>query len=145
MPPDLGSVRERLFRKQSLPRYPFDPNLTQSYEDVGLFRRLLRDNYVLSGSSAVVFHYHRRGFLAFAKQRFRGGLGKAQIGAKYHEELLVTQSDSFVSVLSRTVRRTGTRRVQLIPYWGVKGWFEFMGVLVGFARVRRAPLSVRVS
>jgi glycosyltransferase involved in cell wall biosynthesis len=133
-----------LFRKELLLRYPFDPNLTQSYEDVDLSRRLVRDNYVLGGSSAFVFHYHRRGFLAFAKQRFRGGIGKAQIGAKYHEGLLVVLADPFVSVLSRMVRSTGTRRVRLIPYWAVKGWCEFMGVLVGFSKVRRA-ISVRVS
>ena len=98
-----------LFRKGLLRRYPFDANLTHSYEDVDLSRRLVRDNYVLGGSSAFVFHYHRRSFIAFAKQRFRGGIGKAEIGAKYHEGLLVILADPFVSVLSRMLRSTGTR------------------------------------
>ena len=125
-----------LFKKSVLQAHPFDVRLKESYEDVDLCRRLVNDNVTLGGSNAIVYHYHRREFQEFVRQRFRGGLGQARMGNKYRQRRVVTLLDPLVGALSRMLRSKGTRKIRLIPYWEFKGSAEFVGVLVGFHKLR---------
>jgi glycosyltransferase involved in cell wall biosynthesis len=144
-PRDRIDTIAALFRKAVLLRYPFDVNQRESAEDIDLSRRLVENNQKLGVSSAVAYHYHRREFSAFAKQRFRGGLGNARLGFKREEARVFIIFDPLMTAISKIVRNTLTKRVTLVPYWCAGGLAQFLGVLVGLARVRRSSVGLPVS
>jgi glycosyltransferase involved in cell wall biosynthesis len=127
-----------LFRRKVLLAYPFDTYLKESHEDVDLSRRLVNDGWLIGVSTSIAYHYHRRNFVAFVKQRFRGGVGRARLAAKYKENPLAVFSEPLLSAYSRMVRSMGTRKIRLIPYWTVFAWAGSIGILVGFSRVRKS-------
>jgi glycosyltransferase involved in cell wall biosynthesis len=127
-----------MFRMEILITYPFDPSLKESYEDIDLSRRLIRDGHVIGGSNALAYHYWRRDFIAFVKQRFRGGIGRARFGVKYRERMIVVLTYPLMSAFSRMMRSKGTRRIRLIPYWAVTSSVGFIGVLAGYSKVRHS-------
>jgi glycosyltransferase involved in cell wall biosynthesis len=128
------------FKRDLLLRYPFDPFFAESGEDTDLCRRLVENKYKLGVSNAVAYHYHRRGFYAFAKQRFRNGLGSARLGFKYRETRIFI--DPLLTAISITIRNVLTKRIRLIPYWLVGGLTEFLGVLAGLSRIRRSSINL---
>jgi glycosyltransferase involved in cell wall biosynthesis len=121
-----------LFRKEILMRYPLDPNLRDSSEDRDLCYRLVADGHRLGISSAIAYHYHRREFAAFFGQRFRYGLGDAQLGLKYRKTALFLEP--LVVVLSEIVWQAAKFQFRLVPYWATGGLAEFAGVLTGLVR-----------
>jgi cellulose synthase/poly-beta-1,6-N-acetylglucosamine synthase-like glycosyltransferase len=123
-----------LFRKEALLACAFDPFFRESYEDVDLSFRLLKGGYRLGVSSAVAYHYHRREFSAFARQRFRGGLGRARFGVKYRKTTVFV--DPILAAFSQMVRNAGIESVRFVPYWTVAAIAESLGVVVGLSRVR---------
>jgi glycosyltransferase involved in cell wall biosynthesis len=127
-----------LFKRDVLLRYPFDPYFVESGEDTDLCRRLVENKYKLGASNAVAYHHHRREFRAFAKQRFRNGLGTVRLGFKYRKTRIFI--DPLLTAISLTIRNVFTKRILLIPYWFVGGLTEFLGVLAGLPRIRR-PFS----
>ena len=116
-----------LFRRDALTVCPFDPFFRECYEDVDISTRLLKHGYLLGGSSAIAYHYHRREFLEFARRRFRGGMGRARFGIKYRKPTVLV--DPLLVAFSKTVRNVGTKNVRFVPYWAVAGFAEFLGVL----------------
>ena len=125
-----------LFRREVLLRYPFDPNFEVSAEDVDLCRRLVRNKHRLGVSNAVAYHYYRQGFLAFIKQRFRYGLGRARLGIKYGEARILVEP--IFAIFSQISRELWAEGVWLVPYWVVGGLVDFLGVVVGVSRMARA-------
>ena len=129
-----------LFRRAVLLECPIDMSLRESGEDVDLCRRLIENKQKLGVSGAVAYHYHRREFSAFAKQRFRNGLGTARLGFKYRETRIFI--NPLLSAISMIVRNMLTKRVTLVPYWFAGGLAQFLGVLVGLSRVRRSLVNL---
>ena len=138
-PKDRIDTIVALFRREVLLRYPFDANLRESCEDIDLCRRLVENNQKLGVSNAEAYHYHRREFIGFAKQRFRNGLGDARFGFKYHDTRIFI--DPLLTIVSTFVRNMLSRRINLVPYWFAGGLSEFLGVLVGLSRARRPLIS----
>jgi GT2 family glycosyltransferase len=135
-PRDRIDTIAALFRRAVLLKYPFDANLRESCEDIDLCRRLVETKQKLGVSNAVAYHYHRREFHAFAKQRFRNGLGDARFGFKYRETRVFI--DPLLTVISRIVRNMLTKRIKFVPYWFAGGLAQFLGVLAGLPRARRS-------
>jgi glycosyltransferase involved in cell wall biosynthesis len=123
-----------MFRRAVLLSCPFDPYFKESFEDVDLSRRLIAANYGLGISGAIAYHYHRRTFSAFARQRFRGGLGMARFGMKYGGMAILLVPLS--TAISNIIRNLATPNARYIPYWVAKGIIGFLGVLVGLSRLR---------
>jgi GT2 family glycosyltransferase len=123
-----------LFRRNVLLACAFDSSFAESYEDVDLSFRLLKMGYQLGMSSALAYHYYRRGFSAFARQRFRGGLGRARFGTKYRKTTVLV--DPILAAFSQVIRNVGTDDVRFVPYWTVVAIAEFLGVVAGLSRVR---------
>lgn len=125
-----------LFRREDLVRHPFDPYFKESSEDVDLSNRLIHDNRMLGVSAARAYHHLRRGFLAFARQRFNYGLGTARLGLKYRSisVLLSPLSTAF----SETLRAILNRQIGMIPYCVAGGVIKFLGVVVGVSNVHRS-------
>lgn len=121
-----------LFKKEILLRYPFDPSFRDSSEDRDLCRRLVADGHRLGISNAVVYHYHRRELSAFLRQRFRYGLGDAQLGLKYRKVRIFL--DPLLLALLKTIRDATRLQFQLVPYWWTGGLAQLAGVLTGLAR-----------
>jgi len=120
-----------LFRRDILLKYPFDFRFKESAEDVDLCRRLVSGNQTLGVSNAVAYHYHRRDFSSFLRQRFRNGLGLARLSLKYGDPRILI--DPISSAFSQIIRSFGTRRMRFIPYWAVSGLARFAGATVGFS------------
>lgn len=118
-----------LFRRRVLLNYPFDPGFRESAEDVDLCRRLIGNGFELGTSGAVAYHYHPQEFLAFAKQRFRYGLGDARLWLKYRENYILVRP----LVIAASYGLRG-HRVGLIPYWIASGVTQFFGILAGVRR-----------
>jgi glycosyltransferase involved in cell wall biosynthesis len=126
------STTAALFRREILLKYPFDPSMSRSCEDVDLCRRLARNMEQVSVSSAVAYHYHRREFLAWARQKFGYGLGDARLGLKYGSiRILINPLMSAFSQVARSVLRG---KIRLVPYWATAGVVQFLGVLCGLSR-----------
>lgn len=124
-----------LFKRDVLIRCPFDQSFAESAEDVDLSRRLTNANYKLGVSSAIAYHYHRREFSAFVRQRFRNGFGTARLGLKYKENRIFVAP--LVTSLSLVIRSPITRQMSLIPYVLVQGPVVFAGVLMGLSKFTR--------
>jgi len=125
-----------LFRREVLLRCPFDRSFAESAEDVDLSRRLTGANYKLGVSSAIAYHFHRREFSAFVKQRFRNGFGTARLGLKYNDHRLFI--DPLVTSMSLVIRSPIKGQMSLIPYHLVQGPVVFAGVLVGLSKLALA-------
>jgi glycosyltransferase involved in cell wall biosynthesis len=123
-----------LFRRDILLACPFDRNLRESFEDVDLSRRLVKNNHQLGVSSAIAYHYHRRAFSAFARQRFRYGLGRAHFYSK--DRKIRTLIDPLLNAIYQILHDSCAGRVWLIPYWAAEGVVVFLGVVVGVSRAR---------
>jgi glycosyltransferase involved in cell wall biosynthesis len=122
-----------MFTREILIRYPFDPTL-RSGEDVEICRRLREDDHQLGVSSATAYHYHRREFSAFAKQRFGYGLqrGRSSLERKSIRMLL----DPLLVGFSASLRSVLANRIHLVPYWVAGGLAGFLGVVAGVSRTR---------
>ena len=81
-----------LFRRETLLRYPFDPDMKHSAEDIDLCRRLTQNGQIVGVSRAYAYHYHKREFPGFAERRFRGGQGITQLALKYRSIRLLISS-----------------------------------------------------
>lgn len=123
-----------LFKRNILLNFPFDRRLVAA-EDVDLSRRLILAGYGLGVSTAIAYHTHRREFSAFAKQRYRNGVGSAQLGMKYGTRNTRTLLTPFLSALSHTIRAPMRGQVDLIPYRLAQAPIIFAGVLMGLSRI----------
>jgi glycosyltransferase involved in cell wall biosynthesis len=123
-----------LFRREVLLKHPFDPSMRAASEDRDLSHRLTQSSYCLGVSSAVAYHRHRRETRAFAKQRFRYGVGDARFYLKYKS--IGELTNPFQSSVYFSIYCLVTNRVRLIPYWLVAGIFVFLGLLVGLSRAQ---------
>ena len=127
-----------MFRKEVLVKCPFDPFFRESAEDVDISRRLVAAHYALGVSSAFAYHFHRRDFAAYVKQRFRNGLGAARIGLKYGESYALVRP--LFTAISYVIHDCVNGRVGFIPFRALDGVTTFAGVLVGYSRFRgRTP------
>lgn len=135
-PRDRIDTFAALFRRAVLLKYPFDANLRESREDFDLCRRLVENKQKLGVSTAIAYHFHRREFHAFVKQRFRNGFGDARFGFKYRETKVFI--DPLLTMISRIVRSMLTKRIKFVPYWFAGGLAQFLGVLAGLPRARRS-------
>jgi glycosyltransferase involved in cell wall biosynthesis len=124
-----------LFKRDLLLSHPFDPYFVESGEDVDVCRRLVEDNYSVGVSTASMYHLHRRGFCAFARQRYHYGFGLARLGVKYRERKRFFEP--LITAFSHIVRDVFTKRARLVPFWFASGSVQFLGVLVGLSRIRR--------
>ena len=123
-----------LFRRDLLLEYPFDAYLAESSEDVDVCLRLRRNGHTVGVCSAVAYHYHRRTFSAFVRQRFNHGLGNARLGVKYASiRILVNPLRSGVYYV---IYSLVTNRVKLIPFWLTGALAKFLGVVFGLSRAR---------
>jgi glycosyltransferase involved in cell wall biosynthesis len=136
----IGTVAA-LFRKDVLLAHPFDPNMTESCEDVDLDLRLRKSGYTVGVSNAVAYHYHRGEFSRFVRQRYRYGLGDARFGLKHRSirMLLFPLQSALVSVITSIL----TCRLRLVPYWLAGGIVDFVGVFVGVCRIRSSSLRTK--
>lgn len=120
-----------LYRRDVLLKYPFDPNMSTSCEDVDLCRRLAQNKQQVGVSSAIAYHYHRRQFSSFARQKFGYGLGNARLGLKYRSMRILV--GPLLNTFSLVTRGLLTGRARLIPYWVTAGVVQFSGVLSGLS------------
>lgn len=128
-----------MFRRAALIACPFDPFFRESNEDVDISIRLLKHGYRLGGSAAIAYHYHRREFLQFARQRFRGGLGRARLGIKYRKATVLVEPLSVA--VSRTAHSLCRKDIRFVPYWAVAGFVEFLGVAAGLSKTHFGATS----
>jgi glycosyltransferase involved in cell wall biosynthesis len=131
--PHIG-MGASLFQKDLLLRYPFDPAFSECAEDIDVCRRLIKANYQVGVSGALAYHYHRRDFISFVRQRFRNGLGNARLYVKYSGPR--TLLDPLITSILRIVRCAVGGRIGLVPYLFVSGLAQFFGVVVGLSRNR---------
>jgi len=136
---DIGPIRRidtiaAMFRRDVLLRCPFDPYFSESAEDVDLSRRLIDANYELGVSSAVAYHLHRREFSAFVRQRYRNGLGIARISLKYNDTRALIEPS--VGSFLLTIRDMLKGRIGLVPFRLVTGLAIFVGIFMGYSRLR---------
>ncbi len=129
----IGTIAA-LFRREVLLRYPFDPNLRESCEDVDLCRRLEKNMHRVGVSSAVAYHHHRREFSTFVRHRFCYGLGDAELALKYRSIRILIEP--LQSALFQVIYSIVTRRIRLVPYWLTSGLAEFVGVVLGLSWAR---------
>jgi glycosyltransferase involved in cell wall biosynthesis len=123
-----------LFRKDLLLKHPFDAYLAQSSEDIDVCLRLRRDGHTVGVCSAVAYHYHRREFSAFVRQRFNYGLGNARLGVKYASiKILLNPLRSGVFYVMYSLV---TNRAKLVPFWLTGALAQFAGVVWGVSRAR---------
>jgi glycosyltransferase involved in cell wall biosynthesis len=133
----IGTVAA-LFRRDILLGHPFDSAMVESCEDVDLCWRLRRENDLVGVSTAIAYHYHRRGFQDFVKQRFRDGIGNARLSLKYRERRrLIKPFGADPSIVVPTLAST---RITLVPYFVVSRVTKLAGMLYGL-RIRSVKLS----
>jgi len=132
-----------LFRKDLLLKHPFDAYLAESSEDLDVCLRLGRNGHTVGVSSAVAYHYHRRTFSAFVRQRFNHGLGHARLGVKYASiGILVSPLRSGIFYV---IYSLATNRANLIPFWLTEALAKFLGVVFGLSRARSCyPHAIQV-
>jgi hypothetical protein len=128
-----------MFRRQILLACPFDTGLRESFEDVDLSRRLVLSNNRLGVSSAIAYHYHRREFSAFARQRFRYGLGRARFFPR--DRRIRTLVDPLLGGIYQILHDVTAGRIWLVPYWAAGELIVFLGVIVGTYRFRHSTMS----
>jgi glycosyltransferase involved in cell wall biosynthesis len=126
--PYIGTIGA-LFKREALLKFPFDPYFVEAAEDMDVCRRLKEHGYSVGISSAYIFHYHRRDFAAFARQRFRNGRGLARLGLKYGE--IGIFFGPLRAATSRIMRSIATGRIKLVPFWFASGVIHFSGVIFG--------------
>jgi glycosyltransferase involved in cell wall biosynthesis len=135
---EFVDTRAALFKRGLLLRYAFDSYFKPSAEDQDLGRRLLEDGYQLGVSDAIIYHFHRREFFAFMRQRFRWGLGTARLGVKYGDMgiCLALCLTPLITALSETIRTIAAGSSYLVPYWLCNGLAQSLGVVVGLRSAR---------
>ena len=135
---NIGTIAA-LFRRDVLLRHPFDTNLRESCEDVDLCLRLGHSGYRVGVSSAVAYHRHRREFSAFARRRFRYGLGDARLALKYRSNRILVAP--LVATFSQIVPIMRARRIRIVPYLFLGASIESIGTFAGLSRARRDLLA----
>lgn len=130
-PRDIIGTQSTLFRRDTLLRYPYDPQFVEASEDVDVDMRLVRDGHIL-GISARTFAYHayRREFLAFFRQQMRYGRGIARLAHKYGSVRIILAHLHFVAVY--LVNSLVRGRLNRIPYFAS----TIVGNLIGMATFR---------
>ena len=125
-----------MFKRKILLSCPFDPMMRESYEDTDINRRLIRKGYRLGVSSdAIAYHYDRREFSAFVKQRINRGVGTVRMAMKYHERWQLLSP--LIIPFSLTIRNLASSRMKYVPFWTADGVARFIGILLGIPKVRR--------
>lgn len=130
-----------MFRRNVLRKFPFDPYFKESAEDVELCQRLRAAGLGLGVSSAIAYHYHRREFRDFVKQRFRNGIGKARLSVKCDEKMIIL--GPVATTMSLVIRNMFSRRLTCIPFFFVSGIAEFIGVLYGLRKINQEYPSAK--
>jgi len=141
-PRDRIDTITAMFRRNVLLKIPFDPFFKESAEDVDLSRRLRAHNLTLGASAAIAYHHHRFAFSAFARQRFRNGLGVARLSLKYARRIALVP---VTAALTATVQSFRPGRWRMIPFWVASGTLQFIGVLYGLGTMSRSsrPATIR--
>ena len=125
-----------VFKRKILLSCPFDPMMRESYEDTDINRRLIRKGYRLGVSSdAIAYHYDRREFSAFVKQRINRGIGAVRMAMKYHERWQLLSP--LIIPFSLTIRNLASSRMKYVPFWTADGVARFIGILLGISKVKR--------
>jgi glycosyltransferase involved in cell wall biosynthesis len=124
-----------MFRRDLLLKYPFDPAFRESAEDIDLCRQLAKANHQVGVSSAYAYHYHRRDFVSFVRQRFRNGLGNARLYVKYPEPKALF--DQLLTPISQILRCAVRGKVELVPNLVASGLVQFIGFVIGLQRLVR--------
>ena len=122
------STAAALFRRALLLEYSFDPNFVDACEDLDLCWRLGKDNFTFGISTAIVYHYHRQSFRAFFEQHIIYGKGQARIAFKHRLTPMLVQPLPIACV--KIMKCVITGKLHLIPYWFVRGFSEFLGILI---------------
>jgi glycosyltransferase involved in cell wall biosynthesis len=133
---EFVDTRAALFKRELLLRYAFDSYFKPSAEDQDLGRRLFEDGYQLGVSDAIIYHYHRREFFAFMRQRFRWGLGTARLGVKYGARVRTLCLNPLITAFFDTIRTIAAGSSYLVPYWLCNGLAQSLGVVVGLRSAR---------
>jgi glycosyltransferase involved in cell wall biosynthesis len=130
----IGTIAA-VFRRRVLLEIPFDPNFIESAEDIDLCWRLRRHGFLVGVGREVAYHYHRRDFLSFVRQRFRNGKGQARLVIKYGSKRRLTHP--FEGTLVLSIRSILDGHTSLLPYWLVSGCAEFAGIVASFKGLKR--------
>ena len=131
---EFVDTRGALFKREVLLGHAFDPYMKYPAEDRDLSRRLVEAGYQLGVSDAIIYHYHRREFFAFLRQRFRWGLGSARLGVKYGETRIGLSP--LIMALYMTIRSILAGSYHLVPYCLCNGVAQSLGVVVGLRSAR---------
>ena len=140
---EFADTRGALFKRELLLIHAFDPYFKYSAEDRDLSRRFVEDGYQLGVSDAIIYHYHRREFFAFLRQRFRWGLGSARLGVKYGETRIGLSP--LIMALSMAIRSILAGSYYLVPYWLCDGLAQSLGVAVGLRSARSSFKRTQVA
>jgi GT2 family glycosyltransferase len=134
-PRDQIDTISSMFRRDILLKIGFDPYFKESAEDVDLCMRLRAHSLELGVSGAVAYHHHRVSFAAFARQRFRNGVGVARLSSKYRRRTIL---DPLIAAASQTVRSLNPSHWKMVPFWMANGALYFIGALYGLGRIARS-------
>jgi len=130
------ATRASVFKREILLNHPFDPNMRESQENVELCIRLIKNGYTLGLSDAIAYHYHRKEFAAFVKQRIGYGVGTVRLARKHHDRKYL--ASPLIMPFSLTIRSLPTpSNIRWLPYWVVDGLARFTGILIGFQKTKK--------
>jgi len=133
-----GSLMCGLLRRNTIMSHPFDPFVNPG-PDSDLYKRLKKQGYKFSISSAFIYHRHRADFKSFTKQRWWYGRGKARYA--WRRGLFDYRSLPPIAVVYMLGFSLIKGKPNLIPYFFLDGIIETAGMVKGFSEILRESLS----